>query len=165
MTEFRAATDQIRFAREYTLHFLQDVRPDEWFQRPGGVTHLAWQLGHLAMAQYRLVLERVRGPRPEDPGLISDEFLKTFARDSTPESEPDRYPSIERIRAVFDRVHDRTLDALTAVDPATLNQPPVKPHSIATTKGRCLYWAGQHELVHAGQIALLRRLLARPPVW
>jgi uncharacterized damage-inducible protein DinB len=165
-TELTAAADQIAFAREYTLRFLQDVGPDEWFrQPPGGVTHLAWQLGHLAMAEYRMTMELVRGRVPADDAFISEDFVKTFSRNSVPDPDPARYPPVTEIRAVFDRVHARALEELADLDPAALAEPPVKPHSIAKTKLRCLFWAGQHELVHAGQIALLRRLLGRPPLW
>jgi hypothetical protein len=42
---------------------------------PAGVTHVAWQIWHLAMAEFRLALERVRGPQPGDRDLISEAFL------------------------------------------------------------------------------------------
>jgi uncharacterized damage-inducible protein DinB len=36
---------------------------------------------------------------------------------------------------------------------------------LAQTKRASLLWCAQHELVHAGQIGLLRRLLGYPPLW
>src|SRR5262249_24363164 len=56
------------FARAYTLRLLDQTPAGDWFRLPpGGVTHVAWQVGHLAVAQYFLALERVRGARPETP--------------------------------------------------------------------------------------------------
>ena len=49
----------MQIARDYTNNLLADVAEDEWFRMPTeGVTHLAWQLGHLAIAQYRLMMIR-----------------------------------------------------------------------------------------------------------
>ena len=49
----------------HPLFFAAD--PAEWFRQPTeGVTHIAWQVGHLALAEYWLTLERIRGRRPDD---------------------------------------------------------------------------------------------------
>ncbi len=72
---------QIRFAREYTLSLLADVGTDDWFQMPAGCsTHLAWQVGHLAMAQYGLCLFRMRGRADVDMELMSSSFRKKFSK-------------------------------------------------------------------------------------
>jgi uncharacterized damage-inducible protein DinB len=166
-TDLDCAIGQIIFSRKYTQRLLDATDLAEWLRQPTeGVTHIAWQVGHLAMAEYRLALERIRGRLPGDEQLISDEFLALFGRDSTPEiAESSRYPPAEEIRAVFDRVHEQTLRELPDVDPATLAEPPTKPHSLAHTKLASLLWCAQHEMVHAGQIGLLRRLLGHRPLW
>lgn len=83
MSRLETALARIRFTRAYTARLLAPVPTADWFRMPpGGVTHIAWQVEHLAMAEYRLALDRVRGPRPDDPDLISESSLKTFARDS-----------------------------------------------------------------------------------
>ena len=47
------ARRQIEFARRYTLILLQDLDDADWFRQPSeGVTHIAWQVAHLAMAEY-----------------------------------------------------------------------------------------------------------------
>src|SRR4051794_11994071 len=108
MSDLRLALDHIAFARRYTLGLLQDVDAADWFRMPEGVTHVAWQVGHLAFSQYRLVLERVRGPRPEDE-LLPPAFLKAFGRDSVPDADASKQPDPAEIRAVFDRVHERVM--------------------------------------------------------
>ena len=63
-TRLEIARKQIEFARTYTLSLLEDIDDGDWFRRPGDVaTHVAWQIGHLAMAEYGLVLFRQRGRR------------------------------------------------------------------------------------------------------
>jgi DinB superfamily len=164
MTRLQTAIDQIRFARNYTLRLLNHTKEDDWFKMPGGITHVAWQVGHLATSQYRMVFERVRGGRPEDAELMSDDFRKPFIRDSVP-SEASAYPSCSEIRTVFDRMHERVMVWLPTLNETELDQPILTPHSLVKSKFEALMWCGQHEFVHAGQIGLIRRLLGCPPVW
>ena len=35
----------------------------------------------------------------------------------------------------------------------------------AKSKIECLHWCSAHEMIHAGQIALLRRLFGQSPIW
>ena len=51
------------------------------------------------------------------------------------------------------------------LDDAELDQSVPHPHRFATTKLRALLWCAHHEMLHAGQIGLLRRHLGYPPVW
>jgi hypothetical protein len=117
------------------------------------------------MAQYRLALERIRGARPDDADLISEDFLRLFGRDAVPDPDPGKYPPLADIRAVFDRVHARLGQELPALSDRDLDEPPLKPHPLAKTKLESLLWCSRHEMVHAGQIGLLRRLLGCPPLW
>jgi DinB superfamily len=157
--------EPIAFARRYTLRLLEDLGPDDWFRMPQGVTHIAWQVGHLAFAEYRLVLERVRGIRPDDAELLPAEFLRHFGRDSVPAPDPAHQPRPEEIRAVFDRVHERVLAELKDFPEAELGDAMAQPHRLAKTKLESLFWCAHHEMMHAGQIGLLRRLFGHAPQW
>jgi hypothetical protein len=166
MTRLELAVEQIVFARNYTVRLLDQTPVAEWFrQPPGGVSHVAWQVGHLAFAQYRMALERIRGPQPQDADLIAEEFLRLFGRDSMPAPDPARYPTPAEIRAVFDRVHEQALRELRGLDESELDQPVRKPHPLVKTKLWALLWCAQHEAVHTGQIGLLRRQLGYAPLW
>ncbi|RUL87977.1 DinB family protein [Tautonia sociabilis] len=113
MSRLELLVDQIGSARRYSLSLLDDIAEGDWFRMPsGGITHVAWQVGHLAFAEYRLALERIRGVRPDDPHLISDGFLTQFGRGSVPDPDPATYPRPGAIRAVLDRVHRRALEEL-----------------------------------------------------
>ncbi len=166
MSRLKLAIEQIVFARNYTIRLVNQTPATEWFRLPpGGISHVAWQVGHLAMAQYRLALERIRGAQPQDTELISEDFLRLFARESVPDADPAKYPSQADIRAVFDRVHERALGELRGLDESELDQPVLKPHSLAKTKLESLLWCAHHEMLHAGQIGLLRRQLGYSPIW
>ena len=67
VNRLQTAIDQIVFARNYTIRLLEQTPESEWFRQiPGGISHVAWQVGHLAFAEYRLALWRIRGERPRD---------------------------------------------------------------------------------------------------
>jgi hypothetical protein len=166
VNRLQLAIEQIVFARTYTLRLLDQTPAAEWFRLPpGGISHVAWQVGHLAFAEYRMALERIRGPQPQDADLISEEFLRLFGRDSVPEADPAKYPSRDAIHAVFHRVHEQVLRELQSLEESELDQPVRKPHPLVQTKLWALLWCAQHEAVHAGQIGLLRRQLGYPPLY
>ena len=166
MSRLNLAIEQIIFARNYTIRLLDHTDEGDWFrQPPGGVTHIAWQVGHMAIAEYWLALVRIRGERPEDEGLIPKVFQGPFERQSVPEFDPGKYPSAGEIRVVLDRVHEQTLRNLRGLDESELDQLILKPHPLVKTKFWALVWCAQHEAVHAGQIGLLRRQLGHAPIW
>jgi len=158
--------EQIRFARWYTTELLGDIPQERWFEMPAGsATHIAWQVGHLAGAQYFLGLARLRGVQPADEQRIPTAFRQPFGRGSVPAPDVSLYPPAAEIRAVFDRVYQQVLAELPSLDVATLDEACERPHRFANTRLRSLFWCSQHELVHAGQIGLLRRLMGQLPQW
>ena len=58
----RTTLDQMQFALDYVMALVDATPRDRWFEIPAGVpTNFAWQLGHLSVAQYGLLLFRIRG--------------------------------------------------------------------------------------------------------
>jgi len=164
-SQLETALRRIETAREYTLTLLADLEESDWFWQPQGyTTHLAWQVGHLAMAQYGLALFRQRGRQPADLELMSGRFRKQFSRGSQPSPSAEDYPSITEIRDVFDRVHQQTLQELPTFSESSLNEPIDPPYSGFPTKFGALLFAVDHEMLHAGQIGILRRLMGKSPV-
>ena len=166
-TRIAAFIDALVFARGYTVPLLETIPESDWFIMPAGCpSHVAWQVGHLAFAEARLVVERVGG-RPEvGGGVLPDEFIRLFARNSVPDASPANHPSPAEIRRVLDRVHDAALKMLrdTADDDLeTLVQG--SPHRFCRTKADFARWVSHHEFLHSGQIGLIRRMLGKGPVW
>lgn len=167
MSRIREVLDQIELTRRYNLQRIDAVPADQWFTiPPGGVSHVAWQVGHIAFAEYRLCLERLRPRTPADESLISAEFIKVFGRDSTPESVSASGYTAGQIRAVFDGVHARVLEELPGYPDADLDLAPIGiPHPWFTTRIGGLRYAPLHEMIHCGQIAMIRRMLGHKPIW
>jgi hypothetical protein len=165
LSRLELAIGQIRFAREYTQSLLADLEPYDWFAQPtGGVSHVAWQVGHLAMAQYGLCLFRMRGRASVDSELMSSAFRKKFSKGTTPDPDPTKNPSPEDICGVLNRVYDQAMLELPAFSDPVLDEPIDLPYAAYPTKFGGLLFCSHHELLHAGQIGLLRRLLGKAPV-
>lgn len=165
-SSLQLAIEQLVAARQYTLWLLDSIPQQDWGRMPPGAsTHVAWQVGHLAMAEYALCLRRLRGQRHEDDQLIGPDILAAFGRDSAPNPDPAAYPSPEAIRSALDAVHREVLIELPGFPPDELDAPLDPPHRIAQTKLEAVWWCSRHEMLHAGQIGLLRRLLGYPPLW
>jgi hypothetical protein len=83
---------------------------------------------------------------------------------STPLADRSQYMAIEEIRRVFDAVHQQAIRELVQRTDAELDAPVERPHAAFTTKLGAVEWCAPHEMLHAGQIGLLRRLMGKPPL-
>ena len=160
------AIRQIQFARTYSKSLLADIQDSDWFAMPAGMpTHLAWQVGHIAMAQYGLCLFRIRGRQEIDTELMSSSFRKLFSKGSTPDADASKYPPPAEIRGTFDRVYEQVMRELPEVNEASLTDAVDMPFVEGyPNKLGAILLSSHHEFLHAGQIGLIRRLLGKPPV-
>ncbi|HEX3149971.1 MAG TPA: DinB family protein [Gemmataceae bacterium] len=160
--------DALVFARGYTLDLLATIPETDWFRMPSGCpTHVAWQVGHLAMAEARLIVERVGGHQVVEEGVLPAEFMTLFMRNMVPDAAADKHPSPAEIRRVLDHVHEAALETLHATHDADLETFVVgsSPHRFCRTKADYARWVSHHEFLHSGQIGLIRRMLGNEPVW
>lgn len=165
MDALQLAIDQIRFARDYTLTLLDETPADRWFEiPPGSPSHIAWQVGHLAMAQYGLCLFRIRGRSEGDLDLMPSSFRKKYSRGTTPDPDPERNPAVADIREVLDRVYQQAMQEMPGYSADVLQETVELPYTAYPTRLGCLLFCSHHEQIHAGQIGLIRRHLGLPPV-
>ncbi len=156
---------RMRGSRLFTQQFLNDLTDAEWYWSPPQfTTHIAWQVAHIAVAEYSLCLRRVRGRTSADESLVSDAFIDAFKLGSKPVAEPDKNPPLDEIRRVFEAVHQQSIDELSGRSEAELDGPLAEPHPRFKTKLGAVEFSPLHEMVHAGQIAMLRRLMGKPPL-
>jgi hypothetical protein len=166
MSNIANASDQIRTTRQFVLTVLEGIDDNLWFRMPSeGVTHIAWQVGHLAVAHYRLGIVRLREARPEDAAWFPADFIKLFGQGTMPVADPTAYPPVEEIRNVFHAVHEYVLSELPNYTDEQLEEPSLIPHPLYKKKIDSLWWCSRHEAMHAGQIALLKRLMGLPDRW
>ena len=159
------AIGQIRFARDYTLQLLEATPKDRWFEIPEGLpTNIAWQVGHLTVSQYGLLLFRIRGRVPEDLDLIPGRFRKAYSRGSTPNSDPSKQPTPDELLERLNHVFELGLDGLASIDTEVLQEPVDMPYAAYPTKLGAILFCPLHEHIHAGQIGLVRRAMGLEPV-
>ena len=164
-TKVQLAAAQIESARNYTQTLIEDVAQADWFRIPDGApTHLAWQLGHITMAQYMLTLFRLRGKNVEDEEFITKPFLRRFLKGTTPDPDPANNLPIAEIRTAFDRVYEQLMHELPGFNDDELQQTVQEPYFGESTTIGSLLFCSHHEMLHCGQIGLIRRLLGYEPV-
>jgi DinB superfamily len=159
------ALGQIQFARNYVMTLLQDLEPAEWFTIPtGAVTHIAWQVGHMAMAEYGLCLFRVRGRQPIDLELMPSKFRKQFSKGSIPDPVAENHLPPAELLATVQKIHEQVLLELPTFTNEQLLEPSDMPYAVHANKLGAILFAPMHEMLHAGQIGLLRRLMGKSPI-
>ena len=160
-----AAIGQIEWSRRYSLELLAATPLDRWFDIPTGhVSHIAWQVGHMAVSQYGLLMFRIRGRQPEDLELIPGRFRKTYGRGGSPPASPEGQPTADELLEKLHQVHQCAMSEIKSVDPAVLLEPVDMPYAVHACKLGAILFAPMHESLHAGQIGVLRRGLGLDPV-
>lgn len=161
----RGALGQIDFARQYVLELLDATPGDRWFEFPPNVpSNIAWQVGHLTVSQYGLLLFRVRGRIPEDLELIPGKFRKAYARGSKPNSDPTGQLSPEELLERMNTVYELGKAELQQVTADTLLEPEDMPYAAYPIKLGAILFCPLHEQIHAGQIGVVRRGLGLDPI-
>lgn len=171
-------------SRQYTLSLLEGLSDDDWFWTPdrntsghglanasagtsangGYCSHIAWQVGHIAMAEYGLLLFRQRGRAEVDLELMPGSFRKRFAKGSQPSNDRAAFPEPSEILLQLEKIRAQVWLELPGYDPASLDEPLDPPTAGYPTKYGAMLMAPQHEMLHCGQIGVLRRLLGRAPI-
>ena len=161
---------QLERTRVLTHQMIERVPHESWFEMPSGITHVAWNVGHIAVAEYFLGMIFVRGPKDEDAGLIREDYVELFGYGSVPQPDPSLYPSPGDLLQALDAVHRQLLLETKAMPTAELEDPCLFPegefdhHPIFKQKGGALEWIAFHEHVHIGTLGLLRRELGSDPI-
>lgn len=154
--------EQIDGGRNWTLRLLADVQGADWgFQPAPGLAHPLWICGHLAVAQHLLVFERSLGG-----AFLSPEFARLFPiGGAIPPLDQHPYPAAAEVLDTMSNLHQRTLQALRAAPESVLAEPAFgaggATHPHYRDKRGAVAHCHRHEAFHAGQLALIRRLLGR----
>lgn len=160
------ALQRIRDARLMTERMIDGLEPDDWFWQPAeAMNPIAWHVGHMAFAEYFLCLVRLRGRTEADRAMISTRFLKKYKQGSQPSGDPDANYKPKEILAILAAVHDQAMKELAERTDDELQVESSPPHPVFETKLGAIEWCSQHEMMHNGQITLLRRLMGKTPRW
>jgi uncharacterized damage-inducible protein DinB len=134
------------------------------FPTPAGGNHPLWVLGHIVVAESKLIHDIALGR-----GHALAHWMDIFGPGTTPVADPSVYPPLDEVLRAFQRTRAATLEALSKLDDADLDRPsaacPPDLAPILGTLGKCFFIAIYHMAVHTGQVADARRAAGREPLF
>lgn len=143
--------------------YLEDLTDAELLVRPfDGMNHIAWQLGHLIHGENFHINQVVAGSMPPLPDGFSDQHSKEAAASDDPAS----FCTKARYLELMEEQRAGSIAVLEKLSDAELEQP--SPESIryfGPTVGSVFAGESAHWMMHAGQWAVVRRRLGRPPLF
>ena len=157
--------EQMAWTRQYSLQLIESVPSELWYVKPKNAdTNLAWQVGHLAVSEYGLMLFRQRGRSPGDLEIMPGWLRKQFGRGTTPQDQTEKSPSPTELLDRLEAIHSQALEEAAALTADVLAEPTEMPFTGFPIKLGALMFCPIHEGIHAGQIGVLRRLHGLEPL-
>jgi len=143
--------------------YLEDLSDDELLVRPfDTMNHIAWQLGHLIAGENFHITQLDLAPMPPLPQRFADKHSKEAAANG----DPSDFCSKAEYLALMDEQRFGTLSILAGLSDEELMKP--SPESLkyfGPTVGSVFSGESAHWMMHAGQWAVVRRKLGRPPLF
>ena len=156
---------QFAWMRQYTRQLIDSIPQSLWYVQPHSLkTHVAWQVGHLAVSQYGLMLFRQRGRMPGDLELMPGWLRKQFGRGTTPSDSAEGMPTPDDLLAILDKIDAQCHAEVATLTAEQLAEPTEMPYTAYPIKLGALLFCPLHESLHAGQLGLLRRLHGLEPL-
>jgi hypothetical protein len=148
---------------DFTVNaYLADLTDEELLVRPvPGINHIAWQWGHLIASEAYLIGQVCPGfksPLPAD-------FAGKFTNDTAKIDDASAFPKKEDYQRLAKETREATVAALEKLPVADLDKPASKVPPLAKDVAGVFLLVGGHWLMHAGQWAVTRRKLGRPPLF
>ncbi|MFO0905282.1 MAG: DinB family protein [Pirellulales bacterium] len=142
------------------MAYLGDLTDADLMRRAApGINTINWQLGHLIAAEHQMVNQACSGAMPPlPPG-----FLEKYSKETAGSDDASQFCSKDELLQVAAAQRAATLAALDKLPEADLDKPTGLDY--APTVAALFSLQGSHFLMHAGQWAVVRRQLGRPPLF
>jgi len=146
-----------------SMSYLQDLTDEQLMQRPHPeCNHLNWQMGHLIAAE-RMMIE---GVAPGSMPALPEGFAERYSKETDKSDDANAFDTKEELLRVYQEQRAGTLAALSKLSDEELDNPsPEAMRSFVPNVGGMFSMQGSHWLMHAGQWAVLRRQLGKPPLF
>jgi len=163
MNAQQAIKNSIDTGKMISLAYLQDLTDAEMLRRPAAnCNHIKWQVGHLIASEHQIIDGCIPGSMPALPAGFKEKYTKETAKSD----DPAAFHSKDQLLAAFETQRAATLAALEKCSDKELDKPgPESMKAYAPTIGAAFNLQGSHWLMHAGQWAVVRRQLGRPPLF
>jgi hypothetical protein len=146
-----------------SLEYLADLSEKDMLQRPHPeCNHIKWQMGHLILSEYQMINGVCPGSMPGLP----DGFAERYSKETTTSDDAAAFNSKAELRQLLEEQRAATLQALASQSDADLDKSaPEEMLAYAPTVADVFSLQGGHWMMHAGQWAVIRRQLGRPPLF
>ena len=146
-----------------SLGYLQDLTETELLHRPAtGANHINWQLGHIIASENQIINSCVAGSMPALP----DGFAAKYTKETATVDDPAKLCTKAELLNLYKEQRVATLAAMNTLSDADLDrESPEMIRAYAPNFAAAFSMQGSHWLMHAGQWAVVRRQLGRPPLF
>jgi uncharacterized damage-inducible protein DinB len=160
MTQIELAADLAQRSQGMLMMTLADFSDADFFVRPcPGANHAAWQLGHLAASEASII----NGVKPGANTTVSEEFASKFKKENSTKDDVAFFPSKAAILEQLAKTRAATIAFIKTLTPADLDKPgPERMQKMCPTVGHLINLVGNHDMMHMGQLQVIRRKLGKP---
>lgn len=143
--------------------YTDDLGDTELLVRPTeGANHVAWQLGHLIASEHGMISQLKPGSMPALP----EDFADRHSGENSSSDDPADFLTKDEYLQLFQQQRTATLTVLEEYSAEELDaESPEALRGICRTVGSIFLLQAAHYLMHAGQWAVIRRGLGRPPLF
>ncbi|MCA9080202.1 MAG: DinB family protein [Planctomycetaceae bacterium] len=160
MTPQEAIAHSIASCQMVVDYYLADLTEEETLHRPGpGLNHIRWQMGHLIASENRFMELAFPGSMPNLPEGLAERYTKETS-DCDDAAQFDSFADLKRLAT---EQRTATLQTLANCSSDRLSQETGIEYAPKVVDLFVL--TGTHALMHAGQWAVIRRQLGRPPLF
>jgi len=162
MNTHEAILSNLHTARYITTSYLGDLNDADLLVRPvAAAHHTAWQLGHLIVSEHQML----NGVKPGSAPALPNGFAAKHEKSAASNNQLSDFCTKETYLSVMHELREATIATLSQLTPEALSQPgPEAMRAYAPKVGSVFLSIGNHELMHSGQIAVVRRVLGKPVV-
>ncbi len=159
MTGKEAIKNTISNAQEIMMAYVGDLTDADLMVRPvAGVNHIAWQLGHLAVAENQML----SGAGVTMPAL-PDGFAEAYTKETSTSDDQAKFHKKQELLAAIQTQREGTIAAMeSATDDDLSKLAPEAMQAYAKTVGEIYNMIGIHILMHLGQFVPVRRTQNKP---
>ena len=127
-----------------------------------GSNHIAWQLGHLLVAEREILELAFPGSMPALPAGFADRYTS----DTSKLDSASAFHTKDEYLKLAGQLREATIKVLDRISDADLDQPPPEKYKEwLKSIGDLISMQGGHWLMHGGQWALVRRKLGKKPLF
>jgi hypothetical protein len=162
MNTHEAIISNLHSSRYIMTRYLQDLSDADLLVRPHpDAHHSAWQLGHLILSECHMV----RGVSPQYAFDLPTECIAKHDKAAASRSQLADFYTKDTYLSLMEQVREATFSAVKHFSQDDLSLPgPEAMRSYAPKVGSVFLAIANHEMMHSGQLAVVRRVLGKPVV-